>query len=191
MNSSHYSTPAAVPAWVATTLDRLAGVSHLATLRHVPRCFNHAAVSHLSPSGDCLWACQCTSFSPTATARSQIHGPPLKGPINWAHPRLRYVIVHSTHPPVPPIIQQNPRIAQFRQISFPPLWTSSHRGQCTPGLILSSALLFQHPYMPLMLLDPTTRHTSHCAHRSPGTRHTSHCARCHREQGDVELKSSN
>jgi hypothetical protein len=98
---------------------------------------------------------QCTPFSQAATARSQIHGPPLKGPINWARPRLCYVIVHSTHPLVPPITHQSPRIAQFPQISFPPPWTSSHRGQCTPGPILSSALLFQHPYMPLMLLDPT------------------------------------
>jgi hypothetical protein len=37
---------------------------------------------------------QCIPFPPIATAQSQIHGPPLKGPINWAHPRLRYVIVH-------------------------------------------------------------------------------------------------
>ena len=37
--------------------DRLTRVSHLATLRHVPGCFNHAAVSHLSPSGDRRRAC--------------------------------------------------------------------------------------------------------------------------------------
>jgi hypothetical protein len=57
MNSSHYSTPATVPAWVTTALDRLAGVSHLATLRHVPWCFNHAAVSHLSPPDHRRRAC--------------------------------------------------------------------------------------------------------------------------------------
>jgi hypothetical protein len=57
MNSGHYSTPAVVPAWVTASLDRLAGVSHPTTLRHVPRCFNHAVVSHLSPSGDRRWAC--------------------------------------------------------------------------------------------------------------------------------------
>jgi hypothetical protein len=56
MNSGHYSTPTAVPAWVTTALDRLARVSHLATLRHVPWCFNHAAVSHLSPPDRHRWA---------------------------------------------------------------------------------------------------------------------------------------
>jgi hypothetical protein len=57
MNYGHYSTPVAVPAWVTAALDRLAGVSHLTTLHHMPQCFNHAAVSHLSPSGDRRWAC--------------------------------------------------------------------------------------------------------------------------------------
>jgi hypothetical protein len=57
MNSSHYSTPVVVPAWVTTALDRLAGVSHLTTLCHVPWCFNHAAVSHLSPPDRRWWAC--------------------------------------------------------------------------------------------------------------------------------------
>jgi hypothetical protein len=56
MNSSHYSTPAVVPAWVTAALDRLAGVSYLATLRHVPWCFNHATVSHLSPPDHRRWA---------------------------------------------------------------------------------------------------------------------------------------
>jgi hypothetical protein len=56
MNSNHYSTPAAVHAWVMAASDRLTGVSHLATLLHVPGCFNHATVSHLSPSGDRRWA---------------------------------------------------------------------------------------------------------------------------------------
>jgi hypothetical protein len=51
---------------------------------------------------------QCIPFPPIATAQSQIHGPSLKGPINWAHPRLRYVIVHSTHPLVPPITHRAP-----------------------------------------------------------------------------------
>jgi hypothetical protein len=57
MNSGHYSTPAAVPTWVTVASDRLAGASHLATLRHVPWCFNHAAVSHLSPPDHRRWAC--------------------------------------------------------------------------------------------------------------------------------------
>jgi hypothetical protein len=57
MNSGHYSTPAVVPAWVTAASDRLTGVSHLTTLRHVPGCFNHATVSHLSPSGDRRWPC--------------------------------------------------------------------------------------------------------------------------------------
>jgi hypothetical protein len=57
MNSGHYSTPAAVPAWVTAALDRLTGVSRPTTMRHVPRCFNHTAVSHLSPSVDRRWAC--------------------------------------------------------------------------------------------------------------------------------------
>jgi hypothetical protein len=52
MNSGRYFTPAAVPACVMATLDRLAGDSPPTTLRHIPQCFNHAAVSHLSPSGD-------------------------------------------------------------------------------------------------------------------------------------------
>jgi hypothetical protein len=50
MNSSHYSTPTTVPALVTAALDRLIGVSHLATLRHVLWYFNHVTVSHLSPS---------------------------------------------------------------------------------------------------------------------------------------------
>jgi hypothetical protein len=57
MNSGHYSTPAAVPTCVTAASDRLTGVSHLVTLRHVPWYFNHTAVSHLSPSGDRRWAC--------------------------------------------------------------------------------------------------------------------------------------
>jgi hypothetical protein len=57
MDSDHYSTPAAVPAWVTAALDWLAGVSHPTTLCHVPRCFNHAALSHLNPFGDHRWAC--------------------------------------------------------------------------------------------------------------------------------------
>jgi hypothetical protein len=56
MNFGNYSTLAAVPAWVTAALDRLAGVSHLATMSHVPWCFNHAAVSHLSPPDRRLWA---------------------------------------------------------------------------------------------------------------------------------------
>jgi hypothetical protein len=36
--------------------DRHTGVSHLATLRHVPWSFNHAAVSHLSPPDHRRWA---------------------------------------------------------------------------------------------------------------------------------------
>jgi hypothetical protein len=56
MNSGHYSTPATVPAWVTAASDRLTGVSHLATLRHVPWCFNHTAVSHLSPPDHRRWA---------------------------------------------------------------------------------------------------------------------------------------
>jgi hypothetical protein len=57
MYSSHYSTPAVVPACVTTALDRLAGVSHPTTVCHVPRCSNHTVVSHLNPSGDRWWAC--------------------------------------------------------------------------------------------------------------------------------------
>jgi hypothetical protein len=49
-------TPAAVPAWVTTASDRLTGVSHLATLRHMVWCFNHIAVSHLSPTDHRRWA---------------------------------------------------------------------------------------------------------------------------------------
>jgi hypothetical protein len=56
MYSGRYFTPTAVPARVTVTLDRLAGVSP-PTLCHVPRCFNHVVVSHLSPSGDRRWAC--------------------------------------------------------------------------------------------------------------------------------------
>jgi hypothetical protein len=56
MNSGHYSTPVAVPAWAMAASDILAGVSHLATLRHIPWCFNHAALSHLSPPDHRRWA---------------------------------------------------------------------------------------------------------------------------------------
>jgi hypothetical protein len=56
MNSGHYSTPVVVPAWVTAASDRLTGVSHLATLRHVLWCFNHVAVSHLSPPVHRRWA---------------------------------------------------------------------------------------------------------------------------------------
>jgi hypothetical protein len=76
MDSGHYSTQAAVPAWVMAALDRLAGVSQPTTLRHMPRCFNHAAVSHLSPSGDRRWAChgKChKSFAPVHLFLSDRH----------------------------------------------------------------------------------------------------------------------
>jgi hypothetical protein len=37
MNSGHYFTPAAIPECVTAALDRFAGVSHLAVLRHMPQ----------------------------------------------------------------------------------------------------------------------------------------------------------
>jgi hypothetical protein len=98
---------------------------------------------------------QCSFLSPTATASSQIHGPPLGDPINWACRRFRKVVKHPIHQLVPSIVHQSPRIAHFPQIGFPPSWKGSHREQCALGPIMFSALLFQHPYVPLMLLDPT------------------------------------
>jgi hypothetical protein len=56
MNSGHYSTLAVVLACVMAASDRLTGVSHLATLRHMLWCFNHIAVSHLSPPVHHRWA---------------------------------------------------------------------------------------------------------------------------------------
>jgi hypothetical protein len=57
MNFNRYFTPAAVPERVAAALDRFAGDSLFAALRHVPWHVNLTAVTHVSSSGGRRWAC--------------------------------------------------------------------------------------------------------------------------------------
>jgi hypothetical protein len=66
MNYNHYFTPVAVLEYVTTALDRFAGVSHPAVLRHVPR--------HLPRRSRSLYACPVIAGEPTtvkATNRSR------------------------------------------------------------------------------------------------------------------------
>jgi hypothetical protein len=56
MNSDHYFTLVTVPEHVTTALDRFAGVSHLAVLRHVPR--------HLPRRSHSRYACSVIAGEP-------------------------------------------------------------------------------------------------------------------------------
>jgi hypothetical protein len=138
MNSGHYSTPAAIPAWVTTALDGLAGVSHVTTLHHLPWCFNHAAVSHLSPSGDRWWAChgKCyQSLAPVHPLLSDRHRASsnsratAQGPYKLRTPSAPLSIQASN----PPTCASN-YSPESPNLGFPPNWSE------TPHIVTSSWL---------------------------------------------------
>jgi hypothetical protein len=100
-----------------------------------------------------LW--QCSPLSPTATTPSQIHGPPLGDPINRACRWFCKVVKQPIHKLVPQIVQQSSPIRDFPQIGPEHHTKWPRRGQRATSLFMSGALLFQYPYVPLILLDPT------------------------------------
>jgi hypothetical protein len=91
LNSGHYFTPAAVPEYVTADLDRFAGVSHLAALRHMPRHLPHRSRSRYACSvivGEPATVKatnrlrQCNSSLRPPPRQLQIHRPPPPEPIN-------------------------------------------------------------------------------------------------------------
>jgi hypothetical protein len=91
---------------------------------------------------------QCSPLSPTATA------PPPPEPINWVCRRLHKVVKQPIHQLVPQIIHESSPIRDFPQIGPEHRTKWARRGQRATGPFMSSSLLFQYPYVPLMLLDP-------------------------------------
>jgi hypothetical protein len=127
MNSGHYFTPATVPEYVTADLDRFAGVSHPAALRHVPR--------HLPRRGRSWYACPVIAGEPAtvkATNRLrqcnfslrppprqlQIHRPPPSELINWECCQVHKVVKHPIHQAVPLITHQRAPIWDFPQIGL-------------------------------------------------------------------------
>jgi hypothetical protein len=98
MNSDHYSTPADVPAWVTAASDRLTGVSHLATLRHVLWCFNHVAVSHLGPPVHRRWARHGESHQLLAPVHSLLSGRLRAISNSWATAQRSYKLSTRSAP---------------------------------------------------------------------------------------------
>jgi hypothetical protein len=183
MNSGHYSTPVAVPAWVTAALDRLAGVSHPATLRHVPRCFNHATVSHLSPSGDpCACHGKChQSLAPVHLLLSDRHRASsnsratAQGPYKLSTPSA-LLGIQASNPPT----RASNYSPESPNSGFPPNRSETPRIVTSPRLARSRSV--HALFSPVSVsLDPPD------APRSSGTHMFILSSRCLSGQGDLEL----
>jgi hypothetical protein len=124
MNSGHYSTLAAVPVWVTDASDRLTGVSHLETLRHVPWCFNHTVVSHLSPPDHRQWACHGKRHQLLAWVPPFLSGRHRATSNSWATAHGHYKLITPSAPLCNCALNPPTRASNYSQeppnCSFPP-----------------------------------------------------------------------
>jgi hypothetical protein len=131
---------------------------------------------------------QCSPLSPTATAPSQIHRPPLGDPINWACRRFCKVVKQPIHQLVPQIVHQSSPVWDFPQISPEHRANWPRRGQRATGPFMSLLSCFSTLMCPWcsstwpIKLEPI---------RSPETLWIVPGLRDHREQRGWELEPCN
>jgi hypothetical protein len=163
VNSGHCFSPAVVPAWFTAASDKLTGVSHLATLRHMLWCFNHVAVSHLSPPVHRWWACHGKRHQLLAPVHPFLSGRHRAISNSWTTAQGSYELSVSSallgsQAPNPSTRASN-HPGELANSRFPPNRSRAPREVTSSWPVCyrsvhALALPFRYPYVLWMLLDP-------------------------------------